>query len=360
MSFKVELRDRSNLREPPQVRRFAVDKDDCTCLAYLHDELLVLFPKLRQHVYEISWIDKDGDDVIIGTNEELVIALKEMHALKDTRGPLYRIRVTVRGQTVQQTRQQMNGVGGYHDGIFCDACNNSVFGFRYKCVVCPDFDLCRECEYRMIHSWHNMMRLVAPPDKMRYPTDIFGPGSGGSSSMNTRYSSQSTLGDDEGKWVPTLPKTSRPSSAPAPLLPFQDNSSVRSGSSLSMRDYLSSQDTTSRTSSMPSEPLRSSIPSEPMRSSMHSEPLRSSMHSEPIRSSIPSEPLRSSMHSEPQRNSLPPSAYSRSSMSQDHSRSSLPSESLRNCLPREPLRSSLSPAPMRSNKQARVRFADDL
>ena len=130
VSFKVELRDRSNLREPPQVRRFAVDKDDCTCLAYLHDELLVLFPRLRQHVYEISWIDKDGDDVIIGTNEELVIALKEMHALKDTRGSLYRIRVTVRGQTTQQARQQMNGVGGYHEGIFCDSCNNSVFGFR--------------------------------------------------------------------------------------------------------------------------------------------------------------------------------------------------------------------------------------
>lgn len=33
-----------------------------------------------------------------------------------------------------------------HVGIYCDMCRKKdIVGFRYKCVVCPDYDLCHEC-----------------------------------------------------------------------------------------------------------------------------------------------------------------------------------------------------------------------
>lgn len=33
-----------------------------------------------------------------------------------------------------------------HYNILCDNCDGKVFGFRYKCTVCPDYDLCSKCE----------------------------------------------------------------------------------------------------------------------------------------------------------------------------------------------------------------------
>lgn len=33
-----------------------------------------------------------------------------------------------------------------HCNILCDNCDGKVFGFRYKCTICPDYDLCSKCE----------------------------------------------------------------------------------------------------------------------------------------------------------------------------------------------------------------------
>lgn len=47
-----------------------------------------------------------------------------------------------------------------HLNIVCDGCQTANFkGRRYKCVVCPDFDLCEDCEGKKIHS-HPMLRLT--------------------------------------------------------------------------------------------------------------------------------------------------------------------------------------------------------
>ncbi len=34
-----------------------------------------------------------------------------------------------------------------HTGISCSGCGKCpIVGIRYKCVLCPDFDYCEECE----------------------------------------------------------------------------------------------------------------------------------------------------------------------------------------------------------------------
>ncbi|KAG0087268.1 hypothetical protein BGZ93_011062 [Podila epicladia] len=33
-----------------------------------------------------------------------------------------------------------------HFNVICDGCDNDIFGIRYKCANCPDFDLCGNCE----------------------------------------------------------------------------------------------------------------------------------------------------------------------------------------------------------------------
>ena len=50
-----------------------------------------------------------------------------------------------------------------HPGLTCDGCEQSdMTGPRYKCVVCPDYDLCADCEAAGSHPAHNMMEIKHP------------------------------------------------------------------------------------------------------------------------------------------------------------------------------------------------------
>lgn len=46
-----------------------------------------------------------------------------------------------------------------HPNVYCDGCNKSISNHRYKCLECDDFDLCLECESKMMHKEHIMLRI---------------------------------------------------------------------------------------------------------------------------------------------------------------------------------------------------------
>ena len=65
-----------------------------------------------------------------------------------------------------------SSVGDLHPGVTCDGCDNSaIFGFRYKCMACPDYDLCGTCESKGVHPGHNMMRMATPTTV--WPSHLF-------------------------------------------------------------------------------------------------------------------------------------------------------------------------------------------
>jgi len=52
-----------------------------------------------------------------------------------------------------------------HSGVQCDGCDCEIRGHRYKCIECPDYDLCFSCEMKKLHGEHMMIRIVKPLDR---------------------------------------------------------------------------------------------------------------------------------------------------------------------------------------------------
>jgi len=149
ISFKVNLKEDGREDE---LRRMLVDKDVSTSFSYLQEKLCLLFPNLKQKTFSINWTDEDGDIITITDDEQLVIALTEM------KGPVYKFCVNVKSR--KETKDNIEDI---HIGIICDGCEKSpIKGTRYKCLSCPNFDLCDDCQLKGKHSEHNMMKLTTP------------------------------------------------------------------------------------------------------------------------------------------------------------------------------------------------------
>lgn len=56
-----------------------------------------------------------------------------------------------------------------HVGVVCDGCEHGIFGTRFKCIVCPDYDLCMKCERKGVHNEHEMLRICTPRTRPGLP-----------------------------------------------------------------------------------------------------------------------------------------------------------------------------------------------
>ena len=57
--------------------------------------------------------------------------------------PPYKLHVTLPHEESEgQTAIPDSFVGEEHAGVYCVCCHRGVVGFRYKCLVCPDYDIC--------------------------------------------------------------------------------------------------------------------------------------------------------------------------------------------------------------------------
>ncbi|KAL5460258.1 hypothetical protein EMCRGX_G033690 [Ephydatia muelleri] len=52
-----------------------------------------------------------------------------------------------------------------HSGVTCDACKGPIYGTRFKCIVCPDYDLCYDCKQSGCHKEHKTTTIRSPQDR---------------------------------------------------------------------------------------------------------------------------------------------------------------------------------------------------
>jgi len=137
-----------------EIRRFSLEENVCTKFDYLVQKIRTVFGGAITDVsVTLAWKDEDGDNITFSSDEELIYALS---AKKDD---TLRIYITTHKDATQQNEPAQNFD---HPGVTCDGCDEHIKGIRYKCVVCPDYDLCEICEKKALHADHPMLRICSP------------------------------------------------------------------------------------------------------------------------------------------------------------------------------------------------------
>ncbi|KAF2186629.1 HET domain protein [Zopfia rhizophila CBS 207.26] len=87
---------------------------------------------------DTDWIDSGSDSVFRGDRQTGL----------NVENPWTRILITeevIENQRVWVVYITPPEEGAWHAGVKCDGCNLAIYGTRFKCLVCPDFDYCDDC-----------------------------------------------------------------------------------------------------------------------------------------------------------------------------------------------------------------------
>ncbi|EDW37147.1 GL26088 [Drosophila persimilis] len=113
------------------------------------------------------WIDHDHDEIeIINQNDYEIFLAKREQNMHLQIAPL--VAIVEEPQTAKSAAATTAAPPSaddpsnftIHDGVECDGCGLSpLVGFRYKCVQCPNYDLCQRCEAAHKHPEHLMVRM---------------------------------------------------------------------------------------------------------------------------------------------------------------------------------------------------------
>ncbi|XP_014283636.1 sequestosome-1 [Halyomorpha halys] len=137
---------------------------------YVRHKITEIFPALKNYDFDLHWRDEEGDKIKITSNDDLIILInrhnnsrvKKLYVtLKELRDNL----ANNPGELLDNPVSNLKISGPViHNGVTCDGCQQKPLqGYRYKCIVCPDFDICMNCEKsEKIHSHHPMIRFPVP------------------------------------------------------------------------------------------------------------------------------------------------------------------------------------------------------
>ncbi|VDK76904.1 unnamed protein product [Litomosoides sigmodontis] len=110
---------------------------------------------------KLGWEDEEGDLIYFSTDDELRGALQTV-ANNQLRIQTIAERPKREEKLEKDTKKENKKVKEIHPFVTCDHCDQPLYGIRYKCSVCDDFDLCEECEKDGTHPDHALIRYATP------------------------------------------------------------------------------------------------------------------------------------------------------------------------------------------------------
>ncbi|KAL8609310.1 hypothetical protein ACOMHN_060038 [Nucella lapillus] len=144
-----------------EIRRFQVPEGTVDLYRKLVIKVAEIF-SLPENTFQLFWQDNDGDFVTFSSTAELKEAVH--HSADEV------FRVFIKRTAAQDNKTTGGDKGGEktseekirHPGVVCDGCEGSIYGPRFKCVICPDYDLCATCEQKGIHPEHDKFKITHP------------------------------------------------------------------------------------------------------------------------------------------------------------------------------------------------------
>jgi len=168
-----------------EIRRFPLESmAKQLTIESLVTKIKQIYPNLDVNSIKLFWKDQDNDKIIFKTDDELrevwrnrvddVMRIfveeneeadqKEIVVEKDAVFFIPPVTVSETESSAPIPTSPTVVDPSLHVGVSCDGCDGKVRGMRYKCLICPDFDLCESCEGKHLHNQHPMIRIVSPQD----------------------------------------------------------------------------------------------------------------------------------------------------------------------------------------------------
>lgn len=160
----------SSLAEVDEIRRFnlALNESDQGLYQKLIEKIQQAYGSLlpNKDVIRTYWQDEEDELIGFTSDTELQYAIDVMTALKLSKpyekSLLFKVYVARKPfQGNHHPKREKFQAPPIHFGVVCDNCDGSIIGDRFKCTVCPDYDLCEECMKKDVHS-HPMNTINRP------------------------------------------------------------------------------------------------------------------------------------------------------------------------------------------------------
>lgn len=149
-----------------EIRRFALNGNS-NLYEQLVDKIQSAYGELLPNKSEIKtyWQDEENELVGFSTDSEMQYACDLLSAIKASKpyegnlGAVFKVYVS---RKVNKEEKPNSEEKPLHFGVTCDGCNGKIYGNRFKCNECPDYDLCEPCEEKKLHTEHTKTKISVP------------------------------------------------------------------------------------------------------------------------------------------------------------------------------------------------------